>query len=191
MKTRVKLLDDKAVLPRRAHESDTGYDLRLIGIDKIVGDVIFFKTGLAIQPPLGHYFEVVPRSSISKLPLELANSVGIIDEHYRGELIVAIRVTHQNMGQDHKNTQFPGGLVKILDGRPNSMYAVAQVILSKKPVLFQLILRERLSCEFEEATDLTDTERGDGGFGSTDSSDWTETITKSSTRKEMFKRIEE
>jgi dUTPase len=186
MQTRVKVLDTRAALPERAHETDTGYDIKLIDIDKIVGDVIFFKTGLSVQPPSGHYFDIVPRSSISKLPLELANSIGIVDEHYRGELIVAVRVTHQNMGQEHKNTQFPGGIVKIFDGRPNSMYAVAQAILNKKPVLFQIILKERLSCEFIEVSELTETERGDGGFGSTDEPDWTETITKSSFRKSVL-----
>jgi dUTP pyrophosphatase len=185
MLTRVKILDDRAVLPKRAHESDTGYDIKLIDVHKIVGDVIFFKTGLSLQPPKGHYFEIVPRSSISKLPLELANSIGIVDEHYRGELIVAVRVTHQNMGQEHKNTQFPGGIVRIFDGRPNSMSAVAYSVLNKKPVLFQIILRERLDCTFESVFDLEETERGDGGFGSTDDDGWVETITKSSVRKEL------
>jgi len=169
MTTKVVLLDSKAELPVRAHETDTGYDIKFIGFEKIVGDVIFFKTGLSIQPPPGHYFEVVPRSSISKLPLELANSVGIIDEHYRGEIMVPVRVTHSVMGTDPKNVSFPNGIVRMFNSRPSTMAGVAQLVLQRKPVMFQMILRQRLDSDFTQVSELDDTERGDGGFGSTDS----------------------
>jgi dUTP pyrophosphatase len=184
MITKIKLLDDNAVVPSRAHDTDTGYDMTLIGVEKIVGDVIFFKTGFSIQPPSGYYYDVVPRSSISKLPLELGNQVGIIDEHYRGEVLVAIRVTHPNMGQSHEFTSFANGIVKIFGKRPVSMRNVAQLILSNKPVMTQMILRKRLDTEFVEVSDLSETVRGDGGFGSTDKLE--ATITKSSIRKEML-----
>ena len=169
MLTKVVLLDSKAELPTRAHESDTGYDIKFIGVEKIVGDVIFFKTGLSIQPPAGHYFEVVPRSSILKLPLELANSVGIIDEHYRGEILVPVRITHAAMGTEQKNVSFPNGIVRIFGARPTTMSGVAQLVLQQKPTLFQMILRKRLDSCFLQVDSLEETERGDGGFGSTDS----------------------
>lgn len=181
MKTiKVKKLDEKAKLPQRAHDTDTGYDLTMIGVEKIVGDVIFFKTGIAVQPPKGHYLEIVPRSSISKLPLELANSVGIIDEAYRGEVLIPVRVTHGEMGQEQGNVTFASGIVKIFGVRPVSMSALAQLILQKQPVLFQAIVKQRIDAEFLEAS-LDDTERGEGGFGSTDS------MTSSSIRKELLK----
>ena len=47
------------------------------------------------------------------------------------------------------------------------MSSVAQLVLQQKPVLFQMILRERLSCDFKQVETLEDTVRGDGGFGST------------------------
>ena len=97
-KIKVSLLDERAVVPERAHNTDTGYDLVFTGVHKIIGDVIFFQTGLSLEPPSGYYFEVVPRSSISKLPLDMANAVGIIDESYRGEIIVPVRVMHQSLG---------------------------------------------------------------------------------------------
>lgn len=168
MKVKIKLLDSKAELPKRAHKTDTGYDLKMIGVDKIVGDVIFFKTGLSIQPPSGYYFEIMPRSSISKLPLELANSVGVVDEHYRGEIIVPLRLTHPGMGLDQKNVSFPNGIVKIFDARPSTMSSLAQLVLERSPTLTQLILKERLDADFEIVENLDETERGDGGFGSTD-----------------------
>lgn len=163
-------LDQSAEIPRRAHPSDTGWDIKLIGVEKIEGDVIFFKTGLSIQPPSGHYFEVVPRSSISKLPLEMANSIGVIDEHYRGEVLIPVRVTHGEMGTEPKNVLFPNGIVKMFGLRPNTMSSLADLVLQRKPHLFQLILRQRLDCDFLQVEELTETDRGSGGFGSTDKS---------------------
>ena len=165
-KIKIKMLNDGAIVPKRAHSTDTGYDLTFIGIDKIVGDVIFFNTGLSFETPKGYYLEVCPRSSISKLPLTMANSVGIIDESYRGEVLVPVRVMHQSAGQPGlANTVFPGGIVGIFGKRPSSMSIVANLILKEKPVLFQAILRKRNDCDFV-VEDLSETNRGDGGFGS-------------------------
>ena len=147
MKTKIKLIDDRAELPERAHSSDTGYDIKVIDIKKWNNDVVFFRTGIQLCPPEGHYFEIYPRSSISKEPIELANSVGIIDEHYRGEILIAVRILNDN------------SYIRIKK---------ANYILEEKPRLFQLILRRKLSTEFEIVNELNETERGAGGFGSTD-----------------------
>jgi len=186
--TKIKLLSGAAEIPTRAHESDTGYDLKMIDVKTIKGDTIYFNTGISVQPPEGKYFEIVPRSSLSKLPLSLANSVGIVDEHYRGEILVAIRVLHSRLGEDLGRSAFPGGVVNIFGRKPASLYDVAQLILREKPVLTQLILRDRLSCDFEEVSELEMTERGKGGFGSTDS---VQTITKASKRKGLIKRSDQ
>ena len=167
VKVKVKILDDAACMPKRAHNSDTGYDLKFTGIHKIEGDVIFFKTGISMQPSKGYYFEVVPRSSISKLPLSMANSVGIIDEHYTGEIIVPVRVNHSGMGFDNVRESFPNGMVSIFGARPQNLTALSRLILLKKPLLFQAILKKRLSCDFQ-LEELDSTDRSSGGFGSTD-----------------------
>ncbi len=167
LSTKIKLLDEKAEVPTRAHQTDTGYDLKFIGVSKIVGDVIFFKTGISVAPPSGYYFDIVPRSSISKLPLELANSVGIIDESYRGEILVPIRITHPHMGQEETNSSFPQGIVKIFGTRPSSMDAVSKQILMHQPKLCQMIMRKREDVDFQIVDDLDQTERDIGGFGST------------------------
>ena len=167
-KIKVELLDDRAQVPSRAHSTDTGYDLTFIGIDKIVGDVIYFKTGISLQPPSGYYFEVVPRSSISKLPLSMANSIGVIDESYTGEVLVAVRVHHPSAGGDSARVTFPNGIVRIFGLRPQNMTALANLILKNKPKLFQAIFRKRNNCNFV-VQELEETSRGDGGFGSTDS----------------------
>ena len=86
----VKLSSD-AVSPSKVRSSDAGYDLTLITKIRQVGDVTFYGTGLAMSPPDGYYLQLVPRSSISKSDWMLANSTGIIDPSYRGEIIVALR----------------------------------------------------------------------------------------------------
>lgn len=167
-KVKIKLLDERAEVPSRAHNTDTGYDIKMIDVEKIEGDTIFFKTGVSLEPKPGYYFEVYPRSSISKLPLSLANSVGIIDNSYRGEILIPVRVHHSNVGFKTKRESYPNGLVEIWESRPQSMLSLARLILMKKPKMFQLVLRKKLNCDFQLEEELEQTERGDGGFGSTD-----------------------
>lgn len=168
VKVKLNKLSDSAVTPTKAHSTDSGYDLTFTSIKKIVGDVIFFGTGISVQPSGGYYFDIVPRSSISKLPFSMANSVGIIDNHYTGELIIPVRVHHSNQGGDTKTTSYPNGIVKIDSSRPPTILALAEWVLARKPKMFQMILRKKYNCEFTEET-LEETERSNGGFGSTDS----------------------
>tara|TARA_B100001094_G_scaffold271140_1_gene276291 strand:+ start:3164 stop:3865 length:702 start_codon:yes stop_codon:yes gene_type:complete len=131
-----------AHIPSKAHISDSGYDLSLIDFKKENEfGVQFYGTGIKVQPPYGHYFELVPRSSMSKTGFMLANSIGIIDQAYRGEIIVALFKIHPN----------------------------AQIVLPCKCV--QLIPKKFLHMnvkEIPEGEDFGDTIRGSGGFGSTD-----------------------
>jgi dUTP pyrophosphatase len=94
LKLRVKKCDPDAVIPTKAHPSDTGYDLTLIRVSKDMSrggqTIIMFDTGIAVCPPDGYYTEVVPRSSLSKTGYMLANSVGIIDQSYRGSIKVVL-----------------------------------------------------------------------------------------------------
>ena len=99
----------------------------------------------------------------------MANSVGVIDESYTGEILVPVRVTHSDMGlgAGSESLAYPQGIVRIFDSRPGTMSVLASLILDKKPCLFQAILRKRLDCNFV-IENLENTERSDGGFGSTD-----------------------
>ena len=134
--------EPNAVIPTKAHPSDTGYDLTLIRMSKDMSrggqTIIMYDTGIAVCPPDGYYTEVVPRSSLSKTGYMLANSVGIIDASYRGSIKVV--VTGDNS---------LGGLSLPFKG-------------------FQLILRKLEEADVVEVDDLDVTVRGDGGFGSTD-----------------------
>ena len=147
----IKKLRPDARIPEKAHISDTGYDLWVTRVHKELDNgVVMYGTGLAIQPPHGYYFEIVPRSSIIKSGYIQANGIGVVDQGYRGELFVP--------------------LLKVAPNAPN-------LELPKK--IAQLVLREINTCEFFEKKELHETKRGAGGFGSTDdpnfvphSSDW-------------------
>lgn len=167
MEVKVKILDNKASLPTKAKAQDTGYDVKFIGQKEIVGDTIFFRTGIAIEPPEGYYIEIVPRSSISKLPFMLANSVAIIDEGYRGEILVPIRILHPNVGDYVQGDIRPMGMMSLYGKRPQSLQAVAHAILERGDALVQLVIRQRIEADFVRVNELSVTERADGGFGST------------------------
>ncbi len=127
-----------AVSPQKAHGSDSGYDLTLLEVVKQVGDVFFFTTGIKVAPPHGYYFDLVPRSSISKTGYMLANSVGIIDQNYRGDIIVPLRKIDSNA----ESLKLPCKLV-------------------------QLIPRAWHHFVMNHVENLDETMRGSDGFGST------------------------
>lgn len=84
----------EAVIPTKNMGSDIGYDLTLLKIDKKISNKITrYDTGIQVVPPRGYYIELVPRSSLSNTGYILANSVGIIDPTYTGNLkVVLIKV---------------------------------------------------------------------------------------------------
>lgn len=128
-----------AQAPKKNKISDSGYDLVLVQKIKQVGNVSFYDTGIQVQPPLGYYFDLVGRSSISKTGYMVANNVGIIDQSYRGNVIVA--------------------LIKLDLSAPD---------LELPSRLVQLIPRRVIHMQPQDVGDdeLGDTKRGDGGFGS-------------------------
>lgn len=133
-------VDKDAVIPTKGHPTDIGYDLTAIKQVKMLDCQVFlFDTGIKVCPPPGYYIEIIPRSSLSKTSYVLANSVGIIDPSYRGTLMIALR--------------------KVNHAAPNIVlpFRRCQMVL-RKAEYFNL-------CEVER---LDNTERGAGGFGSTD-----------------------
>jgi len=134
---RVTRLDPSATLPSKVRISDSGYDLCLIAERKRVGQVVLYGTGLAIEPPSGWYFDVVARSSLIKTGYIVANSVGVIDRAYRGEILVP--------------------LLKI-DGSLPDLALPARAV--------QLVPRPIVHFPVQDTALLSTTERGALGFGS-------------------------
>lgn len=151
---KVKLYDG-ATMPRRAHDSDVGYDLTVCNIciksicdeDDMPVDHIIIDTGVAIQPPPGYHVEVVPNSRICKSGLVMQNSPGIIDPDYRGTIKIVLR---------------PIILTTNLE---------AKDIFHKGKVCGQLIIRKTEHLPMVQVDELSATERGTGGFGSTEKPD--------------------
>jgi len=139
---KIKLHYPEMTLPSRSHESDIGLDLTAMAIIEKPNNIFMFDTGVSVQPPPDYYTEVVPRSSISKTNFILANSVGIIDPHYRGKIFCAFRYVGTGNGTQEAH--------KLVGTR-----------------IAQLITRYHKHVPIEEVVELNDTERGSGGFGST------------------------
>ncbi|WP_420455199.1 hypothetical protein [Rubrivirga sp.] len=127
-----------AVAPSKSRASDSGFDLVLLEPVKVLGDVTLYDTGVRVQPAYGWYFDLVPRSSISKTGYMLANSVGVIDRTYTGPVLVALR----KVDPEAPELALPARLVQIIP----------------RPIVQVRIV---------EVDDLDTTERGAGGFGST------------------------
>lgn len=136
---KVKLMNEYAQLPTRGSKDAAGLDLYCPFHIKVPADSQKkIPLGIAVEIPQGHMGLLVPRSSMSKTPLRCANSVGIIDADYRGELSIA----YENIScSDY--TIFRGD-------------RIAQLIIVPIAIV-----------DVEEAQALSETERGDGGYGST------------------------
>lgn len=95
VKLKIKKLNEKAVIPRYAHNTDAGLDLTAIEVRE-TEKFIEYKTGLAVEIEEGYMGLLFPRSSVSKKDLVLANSVGVVDSGYRGEILIRF----QKFGSD-------------------------------------------------------------------------------------------
>jgi dUTP pyrophosphatase len=140
MEIRVKKLHEDAVIPEYSKPGDAGLDLTAIsGVKDGYGNIVY-GTGLAIEIPDGYVGLIFPRSSNSKTDLYLTNHVGVIDSGYRGEIMFKFRP---------RNT--------LLDARIHHVGdRIGQLIVIPYPKV-----------KLVESDELSDTERGDGGFGST------------------------
>lgn len=143
MKVRFKKLHPNAVLPGYSKPGDAGLDLTALTYQtEPKHHVISYHTGIAAEIPEGHVGLIFPRSSVYKTDLILSNCVGVIDSGYRGEIVFKYRMP--------RNEYF-AGLARFQEGD-----RVGQMIIVPYPTI-----------EVEEAEELSDSERGEGGFGST------------------------
>ncbi len=121
------------------HEGDAGLDLYVLeDIHFMVGETRAIKMGISCEPEDGKAYYLFPRSSISKTPLRMANSIGLIDGGYRGEIMA------------------------VCDNIKTEGYTV-----EKGQRLFQLVATDSSAIEYELVETLEMTTRGTGGFGST------------------------
>lgn len=142
MKIKIKKLNENAITPTRGSNQAAGYDLYACITSPIVitpHSTVKIGTGLAMELPDGYFGAIFARSGLAtKEGLRPANCVAVIDSDYRGEWIVPL----------HNDSDIPQ-------------------TISPLERIAQLVAMPYLSIEFEETNELSDTDRGIGGFGST------------------------
>ena len=135
---RFKKLTTNAATPSKAHPTDAGFDMVAVSAQEDAEhNCVTYGTGIAMEIPEGYVGLVFPRSSIYKQDILLSNAVGVIDCHYRGEILFKFRHTP------------PGRTVYKVGER------IGQMIILPIP-----------QTEFIEAEELSETDRGVGGYGS-------------------------
>lgn len=137
MKIKIKRLSEKAVIPTYAKEGDAGMDLVATSKEYDKNGNVVYSTSLAFEIPKGFVGLLFPRSSNSKKDLLLSNSVGVIDSGYRGEVMMKFKKT------------------LLYSQEYNIGDRIGQLIILPYPTI-----------EFEEVEELSTTERGSGGYGS-------------------------
>ena len=139
-----KKLHDNAVLPKYAKDGDAGMDCYTVSGPIIKPTYIAYDLGFAVEIPYGYVGLLFPRSSISKQELILANSVGVIDAGYRGPVQARFKSTSdKDLGIDK------------------------DLIYDEGDAVCQLMILPYPTVQPAWADELSDTERGEGGFGST------------------------
>ena len=146
MEVKIKKLVENAVIPKYAHSTDAGLDLTAISKENKNG-VYIYGTGLAIEIPEGYVGLIFPRSSNYKQDLWLTNCVGVIDSGYRGEIKFMFKDIPTN------KVLLPGEYAE------HKTWEVGDRI-------GQLIIMPYPSINLVEVNNLSDSDRGEGGFGS-------------------------
>jgi dUTP pyrophosphatase len=136
---KVKKLDENAVIPSYSKVGDAGMDLTITSIKENTSSSISYGFGIAMEIPSGYVGLVFPRSSVRNQDLILSNCVGVIDSGYRGEIQATFKKT---MGMDSQSYN-PGE-------------RGAQILILPYPKIYMT-----------QVPELSDSERGAGGFGST------------------------
>lgn len=167
MKVKIKKVHPDAVIPQYATEFSAGMDLTVIDwkIDEYGNKV--YHTGLAFEIPKGYAGFIFPRSSNAKKNLWLTNSVGIIDADYRGEVTLKYKTTLRIMTSFWLRLRmFFGKLlstddtIKVTNVWDNQDYQIGDKC-------GQIVIMPFPKIEFEEVEELSTTQRGTGGYGST------------------------
>jgi dUTP pyrophosphatase len=140
MQVKIKKLHVDAVIPVYSKPGDAGMDLTAVSATQDQYGNVVYGTGLAVEIPEGYVGLIFPRSSNSKTDLYLTNHVGVVDSGYRGEIMFKFRPIN--------------GLLNA------KVFQVGDRV-------GQLIILPYPSIEFDEVNELSDSDRGDGGFGST------------------------
>lgn len=163
MNVKIKRLHKDAVIPKYAKAGDAGMDLTAVSVSMDKDGNYVYGTGLAFEIPEGHVGLLFPRSSNAKTNLYLTNSVGVLDSGYRGEVMFKYKVVHNVSSMLKFWFQH-----KVLRLKPLNIpvNAIAYNPYGVGDRVGQLIIIPYPQIEFEEVDELSESERGAGGYGS-------------------------
>lgn len=173
MKVKIKRLSADSVLPKYAKPGDAGLDLVATSVEyNGKYGTIEYGTGLAFEIPEGHVGLLFPRSSNKKKELYLSNHVGVLDSGYRGEVKFAYKpdVDYwcEEEGDEFQLTLEHGKFPYYENATAAHREAVVVAdIYAVGDRIGQIIIVPYPQVEFVEVERLSQTERGEGGFGST------------------------
>jgi len=175
MKIKIKKLHPEAIIPTYSTKGDAGLDMTAVSAQiDASGLFIEYGTGLAVEIPEGYVGLLFPRSSVSKTSLVLANHVGVVDSGYRGE----IKFRYKDLGlqayeyepeilktlqEDRARKELPA----LSGPEENYVWVANETAYEIGDRIGQLVVIPYPEIEFEEVEDLSDSDRGTGGYGST------------------------
>lgn len=157
MVVKIKKLHPDAVIPSYSKVGDAGMDLTAISLTTDEANLGVYGTGISVQIPDGYVGLIFPRSSITKTGVRLANAVGVIDSGYRGEITMKFDISPSNSTI---------AAIAIVSGEEVTNEDVIMPY-SIGDRIGQLIILPYPKIQFEEVFELSYTDRGTGGYGST------------------------
>lgn len=146
---KVKRTHPDAIIPAQGTPTDSGYDVVAIddGVWSFDKRYIEYDTGIAVELPVGYHLKISARSSVSKYDLILCNGEGLIDNSYRNSIRFRFKYIHPH----------------IVD----SNFVYTPDFYKKGDRIGQLKIEQTIYGDIEEVEELSETDRGLGGFGST------------------------
>lgn len=165
IKVKIKRMREGVQLPEYKSALASGFDLAAAE-DVLVrpGETVVVPTGIAVEIPEGYELQIRPRSGVSKRTrLRLPNTPGTVDADYRGEVGVLVENTVPP-------TKASGTVLIGMDGQwieTNDLYPVGTYLIRRGDRIAQGVIVPVVRAEFVEVDELSETERGAGGFGST------------------------
>lgn len=160
-----KRLSDDAAMPTKAHPTDSGFDL-VASKDVIIepGETAIIPTGIAVELPPGYEATVRPRSGITA-KTKLRVQLGTIDQDYRGEIGVIVDNIKPNVDSTWNRVTNTSGVYEKLEDDLEA--ELGAYIIRKGDRIAQLVIQPLPVVEaYEVEGDLEETDRGEGGFGS-------------------------
>lgn len=169
MKVKIKKLHENAVVPKYAKDGDAGMDLTATSVEyNHEHGTIEYGIGLAIEIPKGYVGYIFPRSSQKKKSLWLTNHVGVVDSGYRGEIKFAFKPDRKYWCEIQDGCLDIKGEFHYHASQDDEFqnFVTSSEIYSVGDRVGQLIIMPYPKVEFEESEEISSTDRGSGGFGS-------------------------